>query len=258
MIETDAVTVELGGTEILTEVTMAVTRGEVVGLVGPNGAGKTTLLRTINGYLPPTAGTVRLDDRPLEAMDQATVGRAVATVPQETAVAFDFDVETVVGMGRHPHLGRFDTWSAADTDAVEAALTRTDTAQFRDRSVEALSGGQRRRVLIAQALAQATPALLVDEPTASLDINHQVRLLTLLQELAADDKAVLAAIHDLELAARFCDRLVLLADGRVRARGAPEAVLKTEVLTDVFGIDVTVDTEGDPLQIVPRQSESEN
>lgn len=252
MIETEAVTVELGGTEILSGVTMSASRGEVVGVVGPNGAGKTTLLRTINGYLSPTAGTVYLDGQPVEALDAAAVGRAVATVPQETAVAFDFDVETVVGMGRHPHLDRFDVWSAADTDAVDAALEQTATADFRTRSVDALSGGQRRRVLIARALAQATPALLVDEPTASLDINHQVRLLSLLEELAAEGKAVVAAIHDLELAARFCDRLVLLAAGQIRAEGTPTTVLDADILSDVFGIDVTVEAGSESLRIVPQ------
>lgn len=252
MIEVEAVTVELGGTEILAEVTMAVSRGEVVGLVGPNGAGKTTLLRTINGYLSPTTGSVSLGGDSLDGLDAAAIGRAVATVPQETAVAFDFDVETVVGMGRHPHLGRFDVWSAADTSAVDAALNQTNTAQFRNRSIDALSGGQRRRVLIAQALAQETPALLLDEPTASLDINHQVRLLSLLRELAAEEKAVLVALHDLELAARFCDRLVLLADGQVRAQGSPAAVLRADVLSEVFGIDVTVEAGSESLKIVPH------
>lgn len=251
MIETDTVSVTLGETRILREVTMSVTRGEVLGLVGPNGAGKTTLLRTINGYLTPTAGTVRLDGTALDAIDGDAVGRAVATVPQETTVAFDFDVETVVGMGRHPHIGRFDVWSAADSAAVEEALQKTETARFRDRSIDELSGGQRRRVLIARALAQATPALLVDEPTASLDINHQVRLLRLLRDLAATERAVVAAIHDLESAARFCDRLLLLADGEVKARGAPSSVLDAETLTAVFGIDVTVHHRDDHPQIIP-------
>lgn len=242
MIELDSVGVELGGTTVLEGVSLSVSEGESLAVVGPNGAGKTTLLRTCNGLIEPEAGTVSLGGSEVSALSARAVGRLVATVPQATQLAFDFDVRDVVAMGRTPHRSRFATASEADHDAVEAALERTDTARFSDRSVGSLSGGERQRVLLARALAQRTPVLLLDEPTASLDINHGIRTLSMARGLAADGKAVVAAIHDLDLAARFCDRLALVADGELLAVGPPEAVLTSERLEAAFGVRTAIGT----------------
>ena len=242
MIELDSVGVELGETPVLEDVSLDVPEGAFLALVGPNGAGKTTLLRTCNGIVSPTAGRVRVDGHDVTSSSPRDVGRLVATVPQTTRVAFEFDVADVVAMGRTPHRGRFETTDADDRTAVESALERTDTARFADRSIDELSGGERQRVVLARALAQETPVLLLDEPTASLDINHQVRTLALARELATAGRTVVAAIHDLDLAARFCDRVALLSDGSVLADGPPEAVLTAERLESAFGVRTAVGT----------------
>ncbi len=242
MISLDGIEVTFDGTTVLDDVSLSVERGEFLALVGPNGAGKTTLLRTCNGLIEPNAGTVSVAEEDVSTLSARAIGRLVATVPQETTLAFDFDVEDVVAMGRTPHRSRFSMAASEDHAAVEAALDRTDTARFANRSVGELSGGERQRVLLARALAQATPVLLLDEPTASLDINHQVRTLSMASALTDEGKTVIAAIHDLELAARFCDRIALLSEGSVLDVGRPEDVLGAEQLETAFDVRTAVST----------------
>jgi iron complex transport system ATP-binding protein len=240
VIDLDDVAVELGDARVLSDVSLSVADGAFLGLVGPNGAGKTTLLRTINGLVSPVTGTVRVDGHQVAALSAREVGRLVATVPQDTTVGFDFPVGDVVAMGRTPHRSRLSGATPADREAIERALARTDTEQFRERAVGELSGGERQRVLLARALAQETPVLLLDEPTASLDIGHQARTLELVRGLVADGKTVVAAIHDLDMAARYCDALALLGDGRILARGPPEEVLTPELVGEAFDTTVAV------------------
>jgi iron complex transport system ATP-binding protein len=244
MIEIEDVVVELGGTTILDRVSATVGEGRFVGLVGPNGAGKTTLLRTITGVVQPSSGEVRVGGDPVPSLSSKEASRRVAVVPQDTTLSFDFPVEEVVAMGRNPYQSRFSGARFASEEAgsersdrehVEAAMARTEVSAFADRSITAMSGGERQRVLLARALAQDAPVLLLDEPTASLDINHQIRTLELVRRLVDDDgKTVVAAIHDLNLAAHYCDELLLLADGAVRASGDPEAVLSEANLEAAF------------------------
>jgi len=243
VIRLDSVGVELGDTTALEDASLSVDAGEFLALVGPNGAGKTTLLRTVNGLLAPTRGAVAVDGRDVTALSAKELGRLVATVPQETSLGFEFAVGDLVRMGRTPHRSRFSTATPDDRAAVEAALARTDTARFADQPVGNVSGGERQRVLLARALAQETPVLALDEPTASLDINHQVRTLSLARDLAAEGKTVIAAIHDLGLAARFCDAVALLDDGRVRAVGDPASVLTSGTLEATFGVRTAVGTD---------------
>jgi len=248
VIDLDSVSLSFGDLSVLESVALTVERGEFVALVGPNGAGKTTLLRAINGVLAPDDGTITLDGDRRQSLSQRAVSRRVATVPQDTHVGFSFTTEQLVEMGRTPHRSRLD-WRE-DSDAVETAMERTETLPFRDRPVDELSGGERQRVVLARALAQEAPALVLDEPTASLDINHQVQVLDLVSDLVADGKAALAAIHDLDLAARFCDRLVVLHDGEIRARGPPETVLDDPTLAAAF--DTTTAVTRDPVTGTPR------
>ncbi|MDS0293382.1 heme ABC transporter ATP-binding protein [Halogeometricum luteum] len=240
VVRTTDLSVELGGETILDDVDLTVGRGTFVGLIGPNGAGKTTLLETINGSLAPSGGRVDVDGENVHALSSKAASRLVATVPQDTSLTFDFDVRETVRMGRTPHRSRFGGWREDDESAVERALERTRTTEFVDRTVSDLSGGERQRVLIARALAQETPLLLLDEPTASLDINHQVRTLELVRELVGEGKTAVAAIHDLNLAAHYCDELLLLSGGRVVAAGPPESVLTEENLEDAFGANAVV------------------
>ncbi|WP_336406670.1 heme ABC transporter ATP-binding protein [Haloarcula litorea] len=240
MVEATGVSVALGGQRVLSDVDLTVERGSIVGLVGPNGAGKTTLLRALRATLAPDAGTVRVAGRDLADCSARAVGRLVASTPQSVSLSFEFTVRQAVEMGRTPHLGRFDRPDAEDRDAVERAMERAEVARFADRPVTSLSGGERQRVLLARALAQAAPVLLLDEPTANLDVNHAVRTLDLVRERVREGKTAVAAIHDLNLAARYCDELVLLAGGEVRAAGPPADVLTHETLAAAFDAETLV------------------
>ena len=239
-IEVEKLSITLGGVTVLDAMSTSVDEGQFVGLVGPNGAGKTTFLRAINGALTPDEGTVRVAGHGVATLDSRSTSRLVATVPQSTAVAFDFPVRHVVAMGRTPHIGRFGTRTEADREAVDAAMDRTAVADLADRPVTEVSGGERQRVFLARALAQDTPVLLLDEPTSDLDVNHQVRTLNLVSDLVAEGRTAVAAIHDLDLAARYCDELRLLYDGRVQAAGPPESVLTDATVEAAFGARATV------------------
>ncbi|MHC3379963.1 ATP-binding cassette domain-containing protein [Haloarcula sp. H-GB5] len=228
---------------VVSGVDFSVDRGSLVGLVGPNGAGKTTVLRAVKGTLNPDTGTVRVDGEPIRSKSAKAVSRLVASTPQGTALSFDFSVRQTVEMGRTPHLGRFDRMDDGDRQAVETAMERASVAKFADRPFTSLSGGERQRVLLARALAQETPVLLLDEPTANLDINHAVRTLELVRTLVEDGKTAVAAIHDLNLAARYCDELVLLAGGGIRAAGRPADVLTSDTLRDAFDAETLVTTQ---------------
>ena len=246
----DELSIDLGGSNILSDVSFTADAGDLVGLVGPNGAGKTTLLRAIGGNIQPTTGSVTVDGHAITSLSARETGRLVATVPQETRLSFSFSVEDAVAMGRNPHIGRFGTADAADRQAVREALADTDLTDLAGRPVTELSGGERQRVLLARAFAQATPLLLLDEPTANLDINHAINTLDLVGSVVDDGTAAVAAIHDLNLAARYCDRLVLLADGSVVEAGAPETVLTSETLEAAFGARTIITT--DPTTDSPR------
>ena len=240
MLSAEDISVSLGGTEILSDVSLTAECGSVVGLVGPNGAGKTTTLRVLRATLSPDSGTVRVAGDPIEGLSSKQVSQHVASTPQATTLSFEFTVRQTVEMGRTPHLGRFDRVDSGDRETVQAAMERADVARFADRPVTSLSGGERQRVLLARALAQETPVLLLDEPTSNLDINHAVNTLELVADLAREGKTAVAAIHDLTLAARYCDELVLLADGEVRAAGEPREVLQTPTLRDAFDAETLV------------------
>ena len=239
-VEVKDVSVQLGGVSVLEDVSCSIEPGQFVGLIGPNGAGKTTLLRTVAATLAPESGTVEIGGQDVHALSSKAASRLVASVPQDTSVSFDFDVREVVAMGRHPHLSRFGGPDEHDRETVEAALERTETQEFADRSIDEVSGGERQRVLLARALAQDSPVLLLDEPIASLDVHHQVQTLELVADLVADGRTVVAAIHDLNLAAHYCDELLLLSEGHVVADGQPADVLTADHLEDTFGTRAVV------------------
>ncbi|SDC61099.1 heme ABC transporter ATP-binding protein [Natrinema hispanicum] len=229
-----------GELSVLEDVSLTIEPGEFVGFVGPNGAGKTTLLRTISAALEPDSGTVAIDGTDVHDLSSRASSRLVSVVPQNTSISFSFPVRDVVEMGRHPHRSRFSSATPEDHAVVERALERTRTAELADRPIDEVSGGQRQRVVLARAIAQATPVMLLDEPTASLDVNHQVETLELVRELVDEGRTVIAAIHDLDLAARYCDRLVLLSDGTVARDGPPATVLTGDALADSFDANAVV------------------
>jgi iron complex transport system ATP-binding protein len=226
------------GHMILSEAHLSVQPGELVGLIGPNGAGKTTLLKVIGGLWSGAKGEITLLDRPLARYSARDVARIIAQVPQITALDFPFSVRQVVLMGRNPHLGRFELETERDRRIAEQAMRRTKTLDLAERLIGTLSGGERQRVLIARALTQEARVLLLDEPTANLDIQHQIGILELVQGLIREDGlGAVAAVHDLELAARFCDRLVLMDRGAVLAEGTPEDVLSPDILRRAYAVD---------------------
>ena len=215
--------------------------GELLGLVGPNGSGKTTIIRALTGVIQPSAGYVRLSGRDVSGIGQAEIARLAAVVPQDPLLPPTFESLDCVLMGRTPHLSLLQQESSHDLEIARRAMLATETWAFADRPVGELSGGERQRVIVARALAQETPVLLLDEPTAHLDIGHQGSVLDLMRGFARrDGKAVLAVVHDLTLAAHYCDRLIVLSAGRVCAEGTPADVLRPELLRDVYGVPVAV------------------
>ncbi|ELY82180.1 ATP-binding cassette domain-containing protein [Natrinema pallidum] len=239
-VSADGCSLAFGDLSVLEDVSLTIEPGEFVGFVGPNGAGKTTLLRLISGALTPDIGSVTIDGVDVHDLSSRASSRLVSVVPQDTTLSFSFPVRDVVEMGRHPHRSRFSSPTPADHEAVERALERTRTADLADRPIDEISGGQRQRVVLARAIAQETPVMLLDEPTASLDITHQVETLELVRNLVDEGRTVVAAIHDLDLAARYCDRLVVLADGGVARDGAPSAVVTSDVLAASFDATAVV------------------
>jgi iron complex transport system ATP-binding protein len=238
VLRSEGVTVELQGRPILRDVDLVLGEGERIALVGPNGAGKSTLLRVLAGVLAPTAGRVELAGEPLRSLDRSTVARRLAVVPQQTALPFAMRVEEVVALGRLPHEDPIRGRRPADRAAVAAAIDRVGLGHLLGRDARELSLGERQLVLLALAVAQAAPVLLLDEPTVHLDLRHQVEAMELLADLnERDGTAQVAVLHDLGLAAHFFPRLILLDRGRVVADGSPAEVLTPGRVRDVFGVD---------------------
>lgn len=221
-------------------VALSIAPGEFAGIVGPNGSGKTTLLRAIHALVAPERGTVLLGGTDIAGLTARQVASRVAAVPQHSHNGFGFTVFDVVLMGRAPHLGPLAREGDADLALAREAMEHTRTWKLRHRRVDELSGGERQRVLLARALAQAPEVLLLDEPTAHLDIRYQVEMMSLIGGLNTAGLTVIAALHDLNLASMFCARLVLLDRGRVAGLGSPADVLTPERVREVYGADVEV------------------
>ncbi|MDO8586535.1 MAG: heme ABC transporter ATP-binding protein [Armatimonadota bacterium] len=215
--------------------------GELVAVVGPNGSGKTTLLRALSRTIKPSKGAVYLDERDIFRFSSRELAREMAVVPQDSEVGFEFTALEIVLMGRSPHLGRFSLEGERDLEIAREAMEQTATLDIADRAVNTLSGGERQRVIIARALAQQPRVILLDEPTSHLDINFQVEILELIRRLVREKQiAALAVLHDLNLAAHYCDWMILLKDGRVHAAGEPEDVLTADNVRQVYGVEVWV------------------
>jgi iron complex transport system ATP-binding protein len=227
--------------------------GRITGIVGANACGKSTLLRAMSRLLRPKAGHVLLDDRDIYHMPTKQLARTLGLLPQSPIAPEGITVADLVGRGRYPHQRLFSRWSAEDTAAVGAALEATSTTELSERTMDELSGGQRQRVWIAMALAQKTDILLLDEPTTFLDVSHQIEILDLLVDFnRSRGTTIVMVLHDLNLAARYCDELVAMADRRIFASGDPEGVLTEESVRTVFGINSRViadPTSGKPLML---------
>lgn len=248
MIRADTVTLALGGRTILAGLTADFAKGEVIAIVGPNGAGKSTFLACLAGLLKPDAGAITLDGAAIAAMPGRQRAGRIAHLAQTPEIAWDVDVRAFVGLGRTPHLGAFGP-SDEDRAAIEAAIAAAGLEAFVDRAVTRLSGGERARALIARGLAGQTDWLLADEPLTGLDPGHALDALALFRRLAQDEgKGVIVTLHDLNLAARFADRVLVLSEGKLVVDGSPQTALTPQTLSEVYGVVVRRhEGEGGPL-----------
>jgi len=229
----------IDGVHILKDISLEAEKGEFIGLIGPNGAGKTTLLKCINGINRGT-GLVELGGRDIRTMSSRQIASMVAMLHQDTAVAFPFTVLDVVLTGRYHKLGRFRPETPEDYAVARRCMEYTDTLRLESRAINTLSGGERQRALFARVLAQETDLILLDEPSASLDIAYEEQLFKNARELGEGGKAVIAAVHDLKVAVRYCTRLIMMKDGRIIADGSPESVITRENLRQSYGVDAIV------------------
>lgn len=250
MVRLDSVSIMLGPRRVVDGVSVDLAGGGVIGLIGPNGAGKSTLVRAIAGLIP-AEGSILIDGAPVATMVLRDRARRIAYLPQGQTVHWPLTVERLVALGRLPHLAPFARPAEGDAQAIERALERTELQPLRDRSVNELSGGERARVLLARALAVEAPLLLADEPLAALDPAHQIEVMALLRAEAARGATVIAVLHDLTLAARWCDRLLLIDQGRLLADGKPAEVLTADRIGSVYNVSAFIgEAAGEPL-IVP-------
>ncbi len=240
-----------GGRRLLDGVTVGFAKGCVTGLIGHNGSGKTTLIRLLARQIRPTAGRIRFDGRPLESWDDRGFARQVAYLPQQSPAVGGMTARELIALGRYPWHGALGRFGTQDRAKVEEAIHLTDTAPFADRLVDTLSGGERQRVWLAMLVAQDADCLLLDEPISALDIAHQIEVLTLMRRLSEERRlSVVVVLHDINMAARFCDDLVALHGGRLIARGRPDQIVNGDQLAAIYGISMGViphPTRGVPI-----------
>lgn len=252
-LEARGVTVGYGGRAVIDDLDVAIPPGVITTIIGPNGCGKSTLLRTLSRLLKPTGGTVLLDGEDIARLRTRDVAKKMGLLPQAPVAPEGLTVADLVARGRHPHQSWLRQWSSDDAAVVERALAMTGVSELADRPVDSLSGGQRQRVWISMTLAQGTDLLLLDEPTTYLDLAHAIDVLDLVDDLHESGRTVVMVLHDLNLAARYSDNLVVMRAGSVLAQGHPRDVITAELLREAFGLraEVIDDPVGDRPLIVP-------
>ncbi|GBD48330.1 ABC transporter ATP-binding protein [Methylopila sp. Yamaguchi] len=250
-IRVENLTVRLGGVPRVDRVSLALRPGQLVGLIGPNGAGKTTLFRALAGLREPDEGAVVYDGRPLSEIGRRAVAKRLAYLEQSSEAHWPLRADHVVALGRLPHRRFGRAALPGDAEAVDRALRAADAEAFRDRPMRALSGGERARVLLARAFAVEAEWLLADEPVAALDPSHQLGVMERLAETARGGMGVIVVLHDLTLASRFCDRLVLMAQGRVIGDGSPEEVLTDAAAATAYGVTLARAAVGEEALVAP-------
>jgi len=232
---------KVGDYDILKNINVSFDTGKFIGIIGPNGSGKTTLLRHVSAWLKPAKKTVLINGRDVLSYSEKELAHEMALVAQSTKIEFEFTAMDVVLMGRNPYISRFQNESSEDLQIVQRAMEATNTWHLKERTASSLSGGELQRVMVARALAQDTDILLMDEPISHLDIQHQIQILDLIKKLQlTKNLAVVAVLHDLNMAAQYCDELVLLCNGEVYCSGPVEEVLTSDNISRVYGIDVYV------------------
>ena len=244
MLEVQNISINYGVCAVVEDVSLALEAGKIIALLGANGAGKTTLLKSLNGGLPIAKGSILLDAKPLGKFSRRELAQRIAVIAQETETKFPVSVLEFILAGRFAHSsGAFGWETAADLEIAATSLKQCDLANYEARQMNQLSGGERQRVVLARALATQSPILLLDEPTANLDLAHQALMFRLIKERCLnEDAAAIVITHDLNLASEFADEIILLKNGRIAAKGAPEKVLTEDHLETVFGVKVLLDT----------------
>ncbi|MCM1987910.1 heme ABC transporter ATP-binding protein [Methanococcoides seepicolus] len=252
MLEVNGVIVKYGNRQILNQVNLRAEKGKFVGIIGPNGSGKTTLVKTINNIIKPNGGSITVDGRSLDTMSSVEIAKNIAMVSQVISINFEFTVEDVVLMGRTPYIKGAETHE--DMEIVQDAMKKTKIIHLKDRFVTQLSGGELQKVIIARALAQDPKILLLDEPTSHLDITNQIDILNLVKDASRKGMLVIAVMHDLNLAAYYCDKIYLLRDGDVISSGTPDEVLTPSNIKTTYNIDVEVINNQitNSLYVIPR------
>ena len=253
-LEAKGIAIGFNGASLLRNVDLSVASNEMVGLIGPNGSGKTSLLRVLGNLRAPDAGTVQLDGRKVGQFGERELSKRIAYLAQGGDAHWPMRVDDLIALGRLPHRQRFGGPNNSDRAAIERALLAADLGSLRHRTMAHLSGGERMRVLLARALAVQAPLLLADEPVAALDPLHQLRVMKLLMSTARSGTGIVVVLHDLSLAARFCDRLVLIARGGVVAQGPPFEVLTRENLSLAYGVDIICGESAGIPYFLPRSA----
>ncbi len=237
---------------IINDLSVAIQEQDFIGLIGPNGSGKSTLLKIMGGILEPDSGWVQFKESPIARINKKLFAQSVSWIPQDHPMVFPFKVSEIVLMGRHPYLSPLSFESSEDFEISRRAMETTMTSHFADRYFNEISGGEKQRVMIASALAQNPEMMLLDEPTAALDLKYQVQILKILKDLNTEHKKTLIlAMHDLNLASKFCNRLILLDEGKIVRDGSPEQVLEKDILEQVYGIEVDLDCKDGSIRVHP-------
>ncbi|WP_135606016.1 heme ABC transporter ATP-binding protein [Methanococcoides sp. NM1] len=252
MLEIKDLSVSYGSRKILNNLNISAEKGEFLGIIGPNGSGKTTLVKAIINVLKPESGDITLNGRSIKHMSSTEIARHIAVVSQVFSINFEFAVKDIVMMGRTPYIKGKECHE--DFDIVEESMKKTKTDFLKDRMVTQLSGGELQRVIIARALAQQTDILLLDEPTSHLDITNQIDILNLVKKESRKGKLIIAVVHDLNLAAYYCDKIALLRDGKLMSLGTPAEVLTPEIIGKVYNLPVEVVTNEitNSLYVIPK------
>jgi len=247
-----------GSNKVLENISLQINCGEFVGIIGPNGAGKTTLLKHMDGLLHSRRSEISIEDKPLATMPRRLLAKNIAYLPQEIDFAFLYTVHQVVKMGRYPYMTGIQLYTAEDHRVVMSVMELMDVSRFRDRFFHELSGGEKQRVMIASALAQQPRLLLLDEPTSALDLHHQLEIYHILKgEQVSRNLSIIVVTHDINLAAQYCDRMLLMRDGKIVNDGPTNEVLQFQVLQEVFGVHVYIDINPmtNSLYILPYRNE---
>ena len=236
----DNISYEINGKKILKNISFDVKPGEIIGVIGPNGSGKTTLLKSLNNINEISSGSITFDNKKIDEFSSKELAKHISFMNQNTNIGFDFPCIDVVVLGRYPYLDAFSEYSKQDIEIAEKFMKLTNTLKFRDKSILSLSGGERQRVLFAKTLTQDTDIILLDEPTASLDMKYEEDIFKILKDIKEDNKGVVAIIHNLRTAIKYCDRLLLLNEGKVVQIGKPSEIITEENLRNVYKVDVCV------------------